>query len=181
MIRAFFALPLSESAEAELHHYARGLQAQLSRQPLRWIKPENFHITLAFLGDVPEQQLLKLQSIAQHVACNHSPDWLQFSRLAWLPSPHRPKVLVVEPEENGRLYNVQADLAQCLRKKGFAVDHRRFRPHISLARVKGRLSPVSLHEPLPPIDLPMDELVLFSSRLTPGGAIYTPLNIAPLL
>ena len=180
MIRAFFALPLSEQAETELLSYTHRLQPQLSRQPLRWIAPENFHITLAFLGDIAEADVDRLQGLAEQVALNHTETPLRFSRLSWLPSPHKPKVLVVEPEPEPALEKLQAELVQCCREKGFKVDGKRFRPHITLARTKGKLGVMPLEEIRLEIQTPMDELVLFSSQLTPQGAIYRPLFVIPL-
>jgi 2'-5' RNA ligase len=180
LIRAFFAVPLSEQAEDQLFEYSSRLEPQLSRQPVRWIGPENYHITLAFLGDIQDTEVSKLKMIAQQVADEHFAAELQLSQLGWLPSSHKPKVLVVEPEQQIALMKLQADLARQLRDKGYAVENRRYRPHVTLARVKGRLALMPLNETLLSIETPLDELVLFSSQLTPQGAIYTPLFSVPL-
>ena len=180
MIRAFFALPLSEPTEQQLAEYSRSLKTQLSRQPLRWLPPQNLHITLAFLGNVRESDIERLAGLAEQVVSRHSSAELVFNKLGWLPSPHKPKVLVLEPEASSALQKLQSDLTRELRAKGYSVENRRYRPHISLARVKGQLSAGGLQSEQTVITSSMDELVLFESQLTPQGAKYHPLFAVPL-
>lgn len=180
MIRAFFALPVSEQAEAELLDYSYPLQAQLARSPLRWVQPENFHITLAFLGDIHQAELNKLESMAERVAETFFPVDLQLSRLTWLPSPDKPKALVVEPLEQPELMKLQSQLVRSIRDRGFPVDNRRYRPHLTLARCQKGVGAVPLDSISLNIETPMDEIVLYASQLTPAGAQYTPLFAVPL-
>lgn len=180
MIRAFFALPVSEQAETELLDYSYPLQAQLARTSMRWVRPENFHITLAFLGDIQQSELNKLESLADQLANTFSPVNLQLSRLAWLPSPDKPKALVIEPEEQPELMRLQSQFVRSIRDRGFSVDNRRYRPHLTLARCQKGMGAVPLDSISLNIETPMDKIVLYASQLTPTGAQYTPLFAAPL-
>ena len=180
MIRAFFALSISEQAEIELLDYSASLKAQLARSPVRWVQPENFHITLAFLGDIQQAELNRLESLTEQVAEAFFPVDLQLSRLAWLPSPDKPKALVIEPEEQPELMRLQSQFVRLIRDRGFSVDNRRYRPHLTLARCQKGMGAVPLDSISLNIETPMDEVVLYASQLTPAGAQYTPLFAVPL-
>ena len=180
MIRAFFALPVSEQAEVALLDYCYPLQAQLAKSSLRWVRPENFHITLAFLGNIQQADVNKLESLAGQLASQFSPVNLRLSQLAWLPSPDKPKALVVEPEDQPELMKLQSQLVRSIRDRGFPVDNRRYRPHLTLARCQKRMGAVPLDAISLNIETPMDEIVLYVSQLTPAGAQYTPLFAVPL-
>ena len=144
--------------------------------PLRWVPPENWHITAVFLGDVPERALGKLSDAVAPLVESATPLRARLEGLRWFPSPMKPRLLALNVDASPDLYTLQASLAGALRREGFHSERREYRPHLTLARLKG---PRKLIDPPPlppimPIDIELDELVLFESHR--GERPYQPLQ-----
>ena len=179
-MRSFIALSISELLEKQLSLHAHSLSQQLPNEDLRWIPAENYHITLAFLGDISPQTTGQLESIISKVAGQCQPCELQINNVVWFPSIHKPRLIVATLAENEALKKLQAKLCTTLRQAGFSVEGKRFRPHISLARAGRRQQPKKFQLVLDNLHTDMDEMVLFESQLTPTGSRYTPLYAALL-
>ncbi|WP_339668862.1 RNA 2',3'-cyclic phosphodiesterase [Dasania marina] len=180
VIRAFIALSIAETLERQLSLHAQSLALQLNREALRWVPSENYHITLAFLGDIKSQDLAKLETIMDAVASHHPITTLQIDDVQWFPSVHKPRLLVATVAANSALQKLQQALVNQLRQHGFAVENRHFRPHISLARAGRQQQAKKFQLLLSDLNTDMDELVLFESKLTPKGSRYTALAAALL-
>ena len=184
-IRSFFAVPLSVQSEQQLAEACDGLWAAVERgmnpeATIRWIPPQNYHLTLAFLGNIQRRDLSLLHDIAQQVVADSVEERFELCRFEWFPSAVKPRLLVAVPAECPPLLRLQRELSRRLGGQGFHLEKRAFRPHISLARVRELSSPIDLeNEPLG-IDCELDELVLFSSTQGRGGSVYTPLFVEPL-
>ena len=176
MIRAFVALSISELLERQLSLHAKSLLQQFPNENLRWVPSHNYHITLAFLGDIQPQLVPKIESILQSVAARFTPEILTVNDVVWFPSIHKPKLLVATLDESKQLMALQAALCNALRKKGLTVAGRRFKPHVSLARASRQQSAKKFQLVLGDLTTEMDELVLYKSQLGSGGSTYSPLT-----
>ena len=181
MIRSFFALPLSRACEQALWQKSQSLQQLPSTRFLRWIAPENYHLTLAFLGDIQATECDRLETVAAAVALNHQATTLHLSHVEWFPHAAKPRMLVAVPKPTLALDKLQGDLQQQLRSRGFRVEKRKFRPHVSLARASKAFRACDLGDEGLSIEWMMDSLVLFRSELRPQGASYTALFEQPLI
>jgi len=185
-MRAFFCLELEPHLKEELDRIAQKLRALPVRAT--WVRRENLHVTLKFLGEIEEGLLSSLEDAARSAVISSGiggkVEW-ELDRLGAFPSEQRPRVVWVgsskEPEVLTRL---AAKLEEALSPLGFEPEGR-FVTHITLGRVKGRDAGV---EPLvrflqafPPFRhlAQAEELTLMESRLTPQGAIYTPIFKVP--
>lgn len=176
MIRAFFALPLPAVVEAALWQGSRQLEQLPVARFLRWIPSQNYHLTLAFLGDINRADVARLDAIAGATAARHYPLKLTISRVCWFPSVAKPLMLAALLEDCPGLNKLQGDLQQQLRLLGFTVEKRQFRPHISLARARRGLQPCDPGDKPLAIEMAVDELRLMKSELRPEGARYTSLS-----
>ncbi len=135
--------------------------------PLRWVPPENWHITLVFLGEVAERSLGKLVDTVAPLAGACPEIALNFETLEWFPSPMKPRLLALGVEQAPALMALQAEVSAALRREGFHSEQRSYRPHLTLARLQGsrkRVAPPALL-PVTPLAESLDELVLYESRL----------------
>lgn len=135
--------------------------------PLRWVPPENWHITVVFLGDVPERSLGRVVDTVAPIVAAHQTISATLESLAWFPSPLKPRMLTLQVEETEPLMSLQAEVASSLRREGFHSEQRAYRPHLTLARLKGsrkQITPPPLM-PVTPIPAQLDELVLFESQV----------------
>jgi len=148
---------------------------------VRWVRSENLHVTLRFLGEIaPELQApLAAQVRAQTAAL--APFALRLGALAGFPSGRRPRVVVLELAPQAPLAALAEAVERGVVAAGCAPEPRAFRGHLTLGRVRERGMPPSLAElAAPPAVFEVTESVLFASELHPSGSRYTPLERVPL-
>ena len=190
--RVFFALPVSVQAEQQLQELASELRFDLDNgltpeAVLRWVRPENYHITLAFLGNIQPRDVERLHRVALSVVeefaeavTGSRAGLLQITTVEWFPSPLKPRLLVASVADNSALQQLQRSLSRALRSEGFRLEKQAFRPHITLARGKALVAPQNMSGIKMNIETEMDELVLFNSTLSPAGSRYSPLFVETL-
>ena len=169
-MRAFVAIDLPEEASGALER----LQAAL---PVgRPVPPENFHLTLAFLGEQPEEALeelnLELEAIKQ------PPFELRFDGLGAFGGD-RPRVLFADVAPNPALSGLRARIVKAVRRAGMAPPKKAFHPHVILARFGDRAAPdvtarlrrfVAETSASPAPGFPVAAFCLYASTLHPTGA-----------
>jgi len=140
MTRTFIALELN----ADLQSYLSGVIRQLARvlPGLRWVDPSGIHLTLAFLGELSDEQLAHARQATQQAALEVAPFDYGLSQLGIFGSPRQPRVLWVGiTEASGKLQHLHRTLNQELEQRNFEVDKRPFSPHLTLSRIKAPLEP----------------------------------------
>jgi len=183
-MRAFFCIELEDELKAKLDGITRPLKRR-SGARVSWVRRENLHITLKFLGEVaPERERVEeLRLAAEVVSEGIGPFALELNLLGAFPSLERPRVIWVgcsaPPEELLRLHG---RLERELEPLGFPPEGKPYTPHITLGRVKerdrgrvGRLGEALRRlEPFQFVARATG-ITLMESRLTPAGALYTPI------
>ncbi len=183
MVRIFLAIPLPAEERQALGRIARAIP--FGGKGLKSVKAENIHITLKFIGECPEGKISLLSDACRRAAAQLSPFSLMLKGTGVFPTPLRPRVmwagLAGDLTQLRRLFNAVEDELHPL---GFPRDLREFKPHVTLARIKGRIPPevvtgflkTSLHRN----PFVVDRFTLFSSTLRPQGPIYQELESFPL-
>jgi RNA 2',3'-cyclic 3'-phosphodiesterase len=139
--------------------------------PLRLLEPEALHLTMCFLGNRPMGEIEAIEA-----AMDSCVGWIGEVSLGaplWLP-PGRPRTLAVEVHHDGRLAELQGELVGALAGAcGFEPERRRFRPHITVARMRAGAAPGGRRLPATPaLTFAPEALVLYRSWLSPKGASY---------
>jgi RNA 2',3'-cyclic 3'-phosphodiesterase len=163
-----------------------GLRLSLKRGGLhgaRWIDPENYHITLRFIGDVDH-------SIANEVtdALDRLADSEAFHiRLSHLGSfgGDKPRALYAGVDQNPAMQRLQAAQERVLQRLGLEPEGRKFVPHVSLARLRGTAAEdvarfMAFAGRFEPLEFEVGRFVLFSSRDSVGGGPYLVEQAYPL-
>lgn len=165
--RLFFAL---WPTAAEQYRIFDATRAEVLASGGRGIPPRNLHITLAFLGQVPEVRLSELFGLASRVGACGRID-LVFERAeVW----KRSGVLVLVPKNVPSALNELADrLRFNLLKEQFEVGHEEYRPHLTLAREVPHRGARDLLEP---VRLSTEHFALVESKSTAAGSIYSSLH-----
>ena len=177
MKRLFLALPLSDGAAEELWRSWEPLR--FSSPAVRWIPPEQFHLTLEFLGETPEHLIPDILDIMEETGRLYAPIPILTGEAGQFPPGGVPRVLFASLTEGknrtGKLRNrLHRRLSGLVR-----TEKRKFHPHITLARLRpGELMPPGYAPgvPLPPVRDLLEEMVLYESRLSPAGAVYHELH-----
>ncbi|MCD6501955.1 RNA 2',3'-cyclic phosphodiesterase [bacterium] len=178
-VRAFICLELPEHVKKTI---GREAIAPLERLDARcsWVKPDNLHLTLKFLGDIPETLVPKLAAVLEKVVAKYHPISLSLKNVGTFGG-RTPRVVWVGLE--GELKSL-AEMAKAVDRAtselGFAREKRRFAAHLTIARVRGPRGTERLVEEAGRIKLPadcfsLDRMILMKSTLSPRGSIYEPL------
>lgn len=181
-------------ADSQVLDALEEVQARLCRgeggRAGRWVKRHNIHLTLKFLGQVPSEQLEAVyRAVAQ--ACEGRPPFvLTVTDLHCLPDLRRPRVICVGvQEETGELVRLHEAVERELGQLGFPAERRRFRPHLTLGRVRKQAArqqvatlakSVAAYEVSDRVQMRVDGVSVVRSELTPEGPLYTRLFEAPL-
>ncbi|HEY2767866.1 MAG TPA: RNA 2',3'-cyclic phosphodiesterase [Solirubrobacteraceae bacterium] len=182
--RLFVAADLPPAARAELAHWARAaaVSARGSGGHLRLLAPDSLHVTLCFLGSVV---VAEIEAIADIVSGSPAETVGELSLGAplWLPA-RRPRALAVELHDDaqGALGSLQSELARTLVAIGaLKPERRRFRPHVTVARMRSADAPQERSLPATPaLAFAPVALTLYRSWLGPTEATYEALARCPL-
>jgi 2'-5' RNA ligase len=182
-MRTFLCIPIDRSLRTILDELSRRARRLI---PVRasWVKPENFHVTVRFLGEIDPMLTIDLERACKTVTRDTTPFDLSIDRVGAFPTPDRPRVLWAGGDAPPSFTALLTSLDRELAELGFSGGRPETVAHITLARIKGRTDPEIAQTirglaDSPDWTLRADRLVLMESRLTAQGAIYTPLLTLP--
>ena len=179
-IRSFISLNLPLSLKYELFGHTKLIAGQDKRQKIRWLPPENYHLTLVFSGDVESVKTSALQLAMERKLESTKAVPLTISAITPFPFS-RPKIAAALVEHTTELLRLQSDVANCVRKYGITPERRRFVPHVTLGRLVQRTrKTIDFQARNILLSGIADSVTLFQSKLTPDGSIHTALAEIPL-
>jgi 2'-5' RNA ligase len=139
-MRLFTGLAIPPEAIAALEVASAPLRGLTG---LRWSPPDKLHITLTFIGEWPEERLSEIKSALAAVK-EPGPLAISLRGLGWLPNPRFPRTLYTGVVAGPELGVLAAASNKALAAAGVTIEDRIYRPHVTLARVKGRMKPGSV-------------------------------------
>lgn len=181
-VRAFFALELDADARASSLACTDSLRRLPGGRDVRWVKPENLHVTLRFLGSVAAARIDALVADVGERIASLAGFELQLTGLTAFLNPRRPRVIAREIAASEPLQRLAAGVEGGIRDAGFEGEDRRFHPHLTLGRIRrsGDFPDVTAADTPPPDALDVTRIVLFRSELHPSGSRYSALARLPL-
>ena len=181
-LRLFVAVELTDPVRRHIANLMDTLRGE-GVQGFRWLNVEGIHLTLKFLGTVPEGSVDEIVEGMEEAVEGVSPFSLSIENLGAFPDLGSPRVLWVGVHgELDPLLLLQSRLEEALVARGFAKETRAFSPHLTLARTRGRFTPTARKHLTTAVEsalaavnqeLPVGLLSLMESNLTSHGAIYT--------
>jgi 2'-5' RNA ligase len=184
-IRAFIAIDLTEEVREELASIIADLSRKVPDKSVRWVRPENIHLTLKFLGDTKIDSLSQIIAGLDRVGGENPPLSLALDVLGCFPNPRRPRIVWVGVQGDvDALQSLQKTIDQMLHQLGWDLDERAFHPHLTIGRIKNSKQVVESRlqwgSPLKARTFPVDSTILFESVLKSSGAVYTVQHISRL-
>ncbi len=184
-MRLFVAINLPQEERARLEQEVRALRG--ARLPVRWVAADALHLTLKFLGEVPDARVGAIEGVMTEVARAFPPFWLELRGLGAFPNLRSPRVVwvgVQAPPELGRLAGALEDALAGL---GYPRENRPFSPHLTLGRAE-RDARAGDFRPLAALaeqftfraEVAARSADLMRSHLSPRGARYERMLAAPL-
>lgn len=177
-IRSFIAIELPPRVIDSIRALESGLRA--SGVPMRWVRPENIHLTVKFLGDVLPEQVAQIHAALGDSVAGAAPFALTAAGLGVFPDAVRPRVLWVGLcGQTDALFSLRRAVEDRLGRHGFPREDRPFRGHLTLGRAKERIDgralgrAIQAHAGYRSEGFWVDRLCLFKSELKPSGPEYT--------
>ncbi|TKD67989.1 RNA 2',3'-cyclic phosphodiesterase [Pseudalkalibacillus hwajinpoensis] len=127
----FIALPIQPHLRQVLEQVSYSIDLDLFKHI---VYPEDYHVTVAFLGDASEEQLSSLHDQLSDVVATFTPFELKPERIATFGREKQPRVLYASVEMNKWLDKLQQAVVYACSNSGFTLDQREYRPHITLAK-----------------------------------------------
>ena len=180
-IRVFIAIELNKETQS----YLSNIQSELkeTKADVKWVKSENIHLTLKFLGNIDVSRITQIKKILTELSQENTEFITELCDIGAFPKKEHPRVIWIAIEKNqDKIIKIVADLEERLRELGIAKEDRPFIAHLTLGRVKSNLNRLKLVEKLKNINISqrhsliVNKLTLFKSTLTPDGPIYQALT-----
>lgn len=174
-MRVFIAIDLDE-----LKDYFIELQEQLPKEKAKLTLTKTYHLTLKFLGEVPEENIEKIKKILKKIKFDKFE--INLDNVGVFPNENYIRVIWVGLNPKEKIIELQKNIENALKEFNFKKDFG-FHPHITLARVKFVKNKVSFINSLKKIKIGKDKKIefknfkLIKSTLTPKGPVYEDLEI----
>jgi 2'-5' RNA ligase len=179
-MRCFIAIEMSETVKSALSVIEE--EFKKSRADVKWVNPENMHLTLKFLGNIKEEIVEKIINIMKRICSHYSPFNLEIKSVGMFPNRKSPRVLWVGVEDNNVLKTFQEEIDNGMASTGFEREDRKFTPHLTLGRFRSSrgneplLEAIKLHEKDHFGSINVKSIFLIKSDLSPAGARYTEIS-----
>jgi 2'-5' RNA ligase len=179
-LRCFIGLPIPTDAIVAATDCAvriRMADGRWSQQ--KWVRPENLHVTVSFLGDVERSSVGLIVSAMSDIVASSESVWVRFKGVHASPRKARASLLWITCDDGGSVGNLARALGEAFGTLGYQPDDRPFVPHVTLVRARRPLrAPAHLEElfetsSMAGIVVSDPPVTLFSSRLTPQGPVYS--------
>ncbi|MCI0376575.1 MAG: RNA 2',3'-cyclic phosphodiesterase [Gemmataceae bacterium] len=185
-IRTFIALDTGKAIRDRLASL-QGTLADTGAE-VKWVEKKNLHLTLLFLGEVEDRELVDVCRAVADVAGQHKPFELSIEKAGCFPNPRRPRVLWVGVGKGTQeVCALHDDLEKPLLELGcYRREERRYTPHLTLGRVKSErpmdrlAAALQKEQGFSAGETVLCEVHVMSSHLTPQGPEYTVMSRAKL-
>ena len=183
-MRCFIAIDIDEQirrAIADLQNELRS-KVDIRKSDVKWVNPENIHLTLKFLGEIKDEQIMDVCNITGDVAGRHNGFELDVGSVGCFGGKSARVLWVGTGQGCEKLLQLQQDLEQQLDSAGWPREARKFSAHLTLCRIRNARAGVKLaqlardYKDFNLGTMPADSVSVYQSQLTPQGPIYTVLG-----
>ncbi len=184
MKRLFVAVKLTPD-ENFLKSYV-ALRHALQLEKISWVKPENFHLTLKFLGKTPEDKLPVIRTTLQQVAEQTEAFSMKMAGTGIFGSAYKPRVIWFGVENDTPIHQLGEKVLNNLNKAGFPRDRQNFVPHLTIGRInriehkKLFQEAIATHRHDFLQEFQVNKIILYESLLKPSGVVYQVIIEFPL-
>lgn len=188
-MRTFIAFNFSPEINEKIAEIIKYLKTQTPDNALKWVAPQNLHMTIKFLGEVPEENIQKVKDIISASLKGISAFEIAVEGMGMYPNTHQPRVIWLGIKGSEPLRNIHKTLDSALQTAAIPPDKRGLSPHLTIARIRrntDKLTVQGIGKTLSQFKIDflgkctINEIVLYQSVLTPKGPIYTSLLSNPL-
>lgn len=188
LLRTFIALEIPHELQQIIHKETAHLRNTIGAL-IRWVPPENMHLTLKFLGNISPANMDILTQIIRAEADSCQPFDMRVGGLACFPSPKRPRVIYIGLQAPAELEALQRGIESATTRLGYESEERGFSPHLTFGRVRQNISASDQQKIRRALEetridslgvARVDSVHLYNSDLKPTGSVYSRLFSALL-
>ena len=173
--RMFLGIPIPLDIGSHITHFRR--QFTPSSQ-IRWVPDAQLHITVYFLGNVPEERIPNLIELFHEILRKHASFELILDRFVYAPRLKNPRMIWLRLQKSAAFRELVQDIHSLYMQIEQQQQRKSPIPHITLARLRN-FSPedwVNMDMKVPRVSMPIQTLILWESQLSPSGATYIPVQ-----
>jgi len=185
-MRLFVAIEIAESIRDTLDRIIAKLNQ--CNAPVKWVRAANLHLTLKFLGDVPEDRVSEVRDRLRACAKGIRPFSLDVREIGAFPNLNRPRVIFAKAmDATGQAKELASRLNRRMTRAGVPREDRPFRCHVTLGRVRKPGPMQTLASRLGKLEqqdfgkMTVREIALIQSALNPNGPVYTRIDRVELI
>jgi len=183
-MRVFIAIDIDEQIRKALGGLQNELRSKvdIKKSDVKWVNPDNIHLTLKFLGEIKDIQTVDVCNITKEVASRHESFELALETVGHFGGRSARVLWVGTGQNSDNLLQLQSDLEEQLASAGWPRETRKFSGHLTLCRVRNSKAGVKLAQVTEEYKdfklgtIAADSVLVYQSQLTPKGPIYTVLG-----
>ena len=162
------------------------LKNDLRYEKIKWVEPQNIHITLKFFGETSDEKIDDICEVFDLIAQRHPTFTLQMQNVGIFGSSYNPRVVWFGMKESREIEKLANDVLKSVEKIGFARDRQNFRPHLTVGRIKFIRDKQYFQQAINKFKntflqtIPVNSFSLIESNLKPQGPVYNIVEVFPL-
>lgn len=183
-MRTFIAINIKQ--ELKFTKLYSALKKSLNDEAIRWVNPNDFHLTLRFLGNTSVEQINNICTGLKDIAQRIQSFQIELKGLGYFKSKGHPKVLYANIERSSELRELALEIDKLATLNGFEAERKEFKPHLTLGRIKfikNRNNFYDLINNFKETEIQIvstKEIIFYQSILNSDGAKYIPLKVIKL-
>ncbi|MBN1974371.1 MAG: RNA 2',3'-cyclic phosphodiesterase [Sedimentisphaerales bacterium] len=180
-MRVFIAIEIDKVIKDDLADLQREIlgKTDLHKGDAKWVDPEDMHLTLKFLGEINDAQLVNVCNITKEVTTKYKCFDIEIAGVGSFGGQSARVLWVGAGQDNENLLKLQEDLETQLAFAGWPEENRKFEGHLTLCRIKNFNAGIKLAQLAKEYEkysldvVPVEAVCIFQSELTPKGPVYT--------
>ncbi|HSH51468.1 MAG TPA: RNA 2',3'-cyclic phosphodiesterase [Bacteroidales bacterium] len=174
--RTFIAvkIPVSKQTAEKI----QDIKSELQNEKIKWVEIFNMHITLFFVGNTDEKLIQNISFHLNDLLKSKKSFILKGKGIGVFKNLNNPLVLWLGIEESEYLEHLKLEIDRMMEKLGFEIEGRKFKPHLTLGRIKYLndkrkfKNVLNNYEEIDFQDFDIDKIFFYESKLTPDGPVY---------
>jgi RNA 2',3'-cyclic 3'-phosphodiesterase len=158
------------------------IKLELRHENIRWVKQNNYHLTLKFFGDTEEKRIVEIENLFDKISTNYHCFKIKVANAGVFVRDRMPKILWFDTFENEALYKLVEGIEENLISLGFNREKRPFKAHLTIGGIRYLKDKQYFYKVIEKYrneiiqEVEINRYILFESVLKPGGPIYTELK-----
>ncbi len=183
-MRVFIAIDIDKEIRKGLADLQTELQSKvdIKKSDVKWVNLKNIHLTLNFLGEIKDEQVVDVCNITKDVASRHNSFELDVESVGYFGGKSARVLWVGIGKGRDNLLKLQKDLEQQLELAGWPAEKREFSGHLTLCRIRSPKAGIKLaqisegYKDFKLGSMPAESAKVYQSQLTPSGPVYNVLG-----